>query len=100
MALAIEIGAGVIVNGRTMTVLVVIVMRGIRGMNVKGETLRLERKKRESREGNQATPHKPSLWNHGAHVNGATAQRPLTIGKTKTRENDHRLASLGKPVAT
>lgn len=61
MALVIEIGeigAAVIVNGRAVAMLV-IVMRRIRGMNVKGETLRLQRKERESREDYQATPHKP-----------------------------------------
>lgn len=59
MAVLIEIGVAVLVNRRTVTMLVVIVMRGVRSMDVKGKTLRLQRKERKSRETCQTTSHKP-----------------------------------------
>ena len=57
MALVIEIG--VAVNRRTVTMLVVIMMPGMRSMDMKGETLRLQRKERKSCKTRQATAHKP-----------------------------------------
>lgn len=100
MALFIKIAVAVIVNGRTVTMLGLIVMRGIRSMYVKGEALRLERKERESREADQAAPHKPESMEPWSARQSVPGQRPLTIGKTKTTENDQRLAPLGRPVAT
>jgi hypothetical protein len=74
-------------------------------VNVKCETLRLKSKQGKSRKDRQAPAHGPSVLHPFKGVNAMTdamlyAYRPLTTGITKTRENDQRLASFGRPVAT
>ena len=75
------------------------------GVNVKCETLRLQSKQRKGRKDRQAPAHSPSVLHSSRVVNAITdpmlyAYRPLTTGMTNTRENDQRLASFGRPVAT
>lgn len=87
-------------DGRTV-LMIVVVVRVCGGMNVECETLRLQSEQGKSREDREAPAHRPSVCNRTAHVKpGMRCYRPLTMGKTKTMENDHRLAPLGRPVAT
>lgn len=74
-------------------------------MHMERLCLRLQRADGQGDHSRETSAHVPSLWDtttmrQRTRRLGRAIYRPLTIGNTKTSENDHRLAPLGSPVAT